>query len=595
MVESVRYQGRRVALQIPEARAFEAEATERGLGQIQQSLNRMTAFFAEQNQIKAKLEGEEYGAANAPSMEQILAARQTGEELELPGNKNTLFGRAARQAAATVVSSELELAAHKEMNAAILDFETREANPAGLQDKLDAIILGYSSTFDETVPSMARSMRAKLALNAQTKYANYHSAYITNQKEKSKAAWIANSNLEFDNFPNLFRTGIVEKDQNGNEVTRPVQPNDIALFKFNKLNEMKNLDFSDSDMNTWSSGFDKQVLATASASLSDTVLKSADAHKIIRRIQASNIKDLPDNIAVPIKILQNGDRSLNDIARMLRSGLSEQINFENALEENNNKNTENNEEVFISRINRAMIVGDTEEFKTALGLLRRTNDEKANELEKEFISAGMRRTESDPEAENYLIDLGAMLTIENVASVRDQLSNADRVKYADLATSLQKKETSEAIIIMRGRFELPEGYKPVSDKDPNFKKAMLFNRLVGRLNEKITTATRQGKDVDAIAEVDLLIANVNEEFDEAFNAMQKEAGLNVLKPYKLYTDADLSTLQSGLTYLEQLRSDVLSQGVSAYPTQLRRGLKKVPEVIKLIDTHINGIKKALGQ
>ena len=51
---------------------------------------------------------------------------------------------------------------------------------------------------------------------------------------------------------------------------------------------------------------------------------------------------------------------------------------------------------------------------------------------------------------------------------------------------------------------------------------MLFNRLVGRLNEKITTATRQGKDIDAIAEVDLLIANVNEEFDEAFNAMQKE-------------------------------------------------------------------------
>ena len=55
------------------------------------------------------------------------------------------------------------------MNAAILDFETRQANPAGLQDKLDAIINGYSSTFDETVPSMARSMKAKLALNAQTK------------------------------------------------------------------------------------------------------------------------------------------------------------------------------------------------------------------------------------------------------------------------------------------------------------------------------------------------------------------------------------------------------------------------------------------
>jgi len=595
MADSVTYQGRRVALQIPEARAFEAEATERGLGQLQQSLNRMTNFFAEQNRIQAKIEGEQFGAANAPTMEQIVAARQTGEELKLPGDKNSLFGRAARQAAATLVSSELELAAHKEMNAAILDFETREANPAGLQDKLDAIILGYSSTFDETVPSMARSLKSKLALNAQTKYANYHSAYITNQKEKSKAAWIANSSLEFDNLPNLFKVGIVEKDEKGNEVTRPVNPKDIALFKFNKLNEMKNLGFSDSDINTWGKAYDSQILATASVSLSDTVLKRADAHKIIRRIQSSNIKGLPDNIAVPIGIMQNGDMSLNDIARMLRSGLSEQINFENALEENRNKVTENNEEAYQSRANRAMLIGDTEEFKTAIQLLRQTNDAEADKLQKEFVSAGMRRTESDPEAENFLIDKGDLLTIEHVNSVRDLLSNEDRVKYANRADTLQDEETKTAVTIMRGRFELPEGYEPVSDKDPNFKKAMLFNRLVGRLNEKIETAKRQGKDLDAIAEVDLLIANVNEEFDEAFNAMQKEAGLNVLKPYKLYTDADLSTLQSGLTYLEQLRSDVLSQGVSAYPTQLRRGLKKVPEVIKLIDTHINGIKKALGQ
>lgn len=595
MAESVRYQGRRVALRIPDAQAFEAQAIERGMGQLQQSLNRMTSFFAEQSRVQAKTQGEEYGAANAPTLEQIQDARETGEELKLPGNQNTLYGRAARQAAATVVASELELAAHKEMNATILDFENREANPAGLQDKLDAIILGYSSTFDESVPSMARSMKAKLALNAQTKYANYHSAYITNQKEKSKAAWIANSSLEFDNLPNLFKIGIVEKDQEGIEVTRPVNPNDIALFKFNKLNEMKNLGFSDSDINTWGKGFDSQILATASATLSDTVLATAKPQQIIRKIQISDLTGLPDNIAVPIKILQDGDRSLNDIARMLRSGLSEQINFENALEENRNKNTENNEEAFVSRANRAMLIGDTEEFNTAIQLLRQTNDAEANKLQKEFVSAGMRRTESDEEAKNFLIDRGDMLTIEDVNSVRDLLSNDDRVKYANRADTLQDEETKTAVTIMRGRFELPEGYKPVSDQDPNFKKAMLFNKLIGRLNEKIETAKRQGKDIDAIAEVDLLIANVNEEFDEAFNAMQKEAGLNVLKPYKLYTDADLSTLQSGLTYLEQLRSDVLSQGVSAYPTQLRRGLKKVPEVIKLIDTHINGIKKALGQ
>ena len=60
MAESVRYQGRRVALRIPDAQAFEAQAIERGMGQLQQSLNRMTSFFAEQSRVQAKIKGEEF-------------------------------------------------------------------------------------------------------------------------------------------------------------------------------------------------------------------------------------------------------------------------------------------------------------------------------------------------------------------------------------------------------------------------------------------------------------------------------------------------------------------------------------------------------
>jgi hypothetical protein len=123
MVESVLYQGRRVALRIPDAQAFEAQAIERGQATLQRSLDRMTSFFAEQNRIQAKIEGEQYGAANAPTLEQIQDARKTGEELKLPGNKNTLFGRAARTAAANIVSTELELAAKTEMDELIIAYQ----------------------------------------------------------------------------------------------------------------------------------------------------------------------------------------------------------------------------------------------------------------------------------------------------------------------------------------------------------------------------------------------------------------------------------------------------------------------------------------
>ena len=594
MVESVLYQGRRVALRIPEVQAVEAQAIERGQATLQRSLDRMTNFFAEQNRIVSRIEGEEYGAANAPTAEQILAARQTGEELELPGDNNSLFGRAARQAAATVVSSELELAAHQEMNAAILDFKTREANPAGLQDKLDAIILGYSSTFEETVPSMARSMKAKLSLNAQTKYANYHSAYITNQQEKSRASWIANSSLEFDNLPNLFRVGIVEKDQKGNEITRPVKPEDIAFFKFNKLNEMKNLNFSEGQINSWSNGFDAQVLASAKSNLSDTVLKSSKAPQIIKQIQASKIEALPENIKVPIQILQNGNVSLNDIARELRTGLSEQINFENKLEENQNKNTEDNEQIFTNRAKKAIMIGDTGEFQQAIQSLSQTNEAAALELEREFLEAGMRRTISDPTAQNFLVDKGDNITIDDVVSVANLLSNEDRVKFSNKADEVQNKETKEAISIMRGRFLLPPGYEPASSKDPNFKKATAFARLVGRLTDKVQDARRQGKDIDATAEVNLLIAEMGQEFDNVINEIVKKSAVDVLEKYIPTTEQDLSELSSGLSYLKGLRSKVVSDGREAYPILLRRGGLTQADIIKKLNREIKAIEKAIG-
>ena len=571
MVESVLYQGRRVSLRIPEAQALEAQAIERGQATLQRSLDRMTSFFAEQNRIQAKVEGEEYGAANAPTLQQIQAARETGEELKLPGNKNTLFGRAARQAAATVVSSELELAARTEMNNAILDFETRQANPAGLQDKLDAIIQGYSSTFDESVPSMARSMKAKLALTANAKYASYHSSFITKQQEDSKSNWMGSKLLQFDAFNDLFKVGIQTGE--GDERT-PVTPNIIAALKANDISEMEARNFSAASIKSYSDAFDRRVLAAANKNLSDVVLTQPDAHKIIRRIQSNNLSSLPENVRTSLAILQDADVSLNDISKGLRDGLTEQIKFQNDLDENVEKNTEANEKIFISNAERALLIGDTESFESSINKLQTTNPAEADRLLTEQIKAGGRRTQSDIEAKNFLIDRGDALTIEDVASVIDELSNEDRVKFSNRADTLQDEETRSAISIMRGKFELPEGYKPVSDADPNFKKAQVFNRLIGRLTSEVETSKRLGKDVDAISLVDKLIGEIDVEFDDAMMGLKRNSAQSVLDKFINVPEADVSNFESGLSYLKQLRTKVQREGKSAFPTGILQGASK---------------------
>ena len=574
MAESVLYQGRRVALRIPEEQSFEAQAIERGLGQLQQSISRMTNFFAEQNRIVAKAEGEEFGAANAPTLEQIQAARETGEELKLPGNNNSLFGRAARQAAATVVSSEIELAARQEMNSVLLDFEQRDGNPADLMDRLDAIVNGYSATFDETVPSMSRSMKAKLALNANAKYASYHSSYISDQQANARTAWMANSVFELSDLPKLLKQGFVVKDKDGNETTRLLGPNEIAALKANRIEEMENRKFEQGTIRVWGDSWDNAVKAAAQTNLLDTITTQSDPQKFIRRIQTGNLQGLPENVTNSVAILRDANVPLNEIAKSLRDAVTEQINFQNDLDENNEKNTENNEKVFISDAERALLEGNTDAFNRAIVKLQQTNQPEADRLITEQLKAGGRRTVSDIDAKNFLIDRGDLLTIEDVASVIGELSNEDRVAFLNKADTLQDEETRSAISIMRGRFELPEGYKPVSDADPNFKKAAIFNRLVGRLTSQVESAKRLGKDVDAISLVDKLIGEIDAEFDDALMSLKRKSAEEFLENFIAVPDADVSSFETALPYLKQLKTKVQREGKRAFPPGILTGADK---------------------
>ena len=200
-----------------------------------------------------------------------------------------------------------------------------------------------------------------------------------------------------------------------------------------------------------------------------------------------------------------------------------------------------------------MLDGNTDAFDKAIVKLQQTNPAEADRLLTEQLKAGGRRTVSDIDAKNFLIDRGDALTIEDVASVIGELSNEDRVAFLNKADTLQDEETRSAISIMRGRFELPEGYKPVSDADPNFKKAAIFNRLVGRLTSEVESAKRLGKDIDAISLVDKLIGEIDAEFDDAMMGLKKKSAQSVLDLYSGVSDADVSSFETGLSYLKQLK------------------------------------------
>ena len=131
---------------------------------IASSLDRMSSFAFREAEVQAKLEGAEYGAANAPTAQQLEDATTPAEREELvPGGKGTVYDRAARSAAMETISLNLETAARKEITELRLTASATNMATSELQTSIDGVINGYSGALYDINPASSKRFRAGMS------------------------------------------------------------------------------------------------------------------------------------------------------------------------------------------------------------------------------------------------------------------------------------------------------------------------------------------------------------------------------------------------------------------------------------------------
>ena len=182
MAEQVRLKRGGLALRVPQVEFAASKVEAQGFANLARSLDSMTNYFLREAEQKAQIEGAEYGALNAPTEQQIKDAYDRGEEIEIPGDQNSVFGRAARKAALSIASDEVSALASKELANVegifntILDSPSMpeeekqrlaeqlgitDFSPQSLVTVMDTVIAGYGKTLDDTSPALARRFRAE--------------------------------------------------------------------------------------------------------------------------------------------------------------------------------------------------------------------------------------------------------------------------------------------------------------------------------------------------------------------------------------------------------------------------------------------------
>lgn len=121
---------------------------------------------------QAKIEGIEYGAANAPTIQQLKEAQQRGESIEdlLPGDTFSVFGQNARSAALDYISTSVQTEARKSIADLSLQFEKGSIDLPKMQESLATIEDTYSAIIQEFSPNEAAKFRAQISLTGNSVY-----------------------------------------------------------------------------------------------------------------------------------------------------------------------------------------------------------------------------------------------------------------------------------------------------------------------------------------------------------------------------------------------------------------------------------------
>jgi hypothetical protein len=511
-----------------------------GLSQLASSLDRLSSFFLNQAADKAKIEGAEYGAANAPTPQQINEAYASGEELELPGDDTTIYGRSVRKAALSVADDEITALASNRMSTLAAVFDTGlndesmtdqqradlaasvgvdDFSPQSFATALDTINAGYASVLDENAPGVSRKFRAQAAITANNKYIAYLDSFVKKNNERLEASFL-------QAHESIFSVDSVRDDLVGVNGL-------VNIENRREAQTQKSISFlSGSEIKTFQDNMDDVEKTAALQVLTDGTFAQKEPVKVISDIQNNRMAKLPIGVQNSVRLLRQQGMSNTEIAKQLRSLRSDQINFEENEQAAVNARAEEALKKLKADVITAMGQGNTDAFNTAIAALRANHPLEATTLEEKFIEAGRRRTVSDPDVRSNLVNLisSAELSFDDVAAaVADgTLSNKDIEYFQGKANSIENEEFAETANFMRGLFELPANYTAIKDTDPNYEKARIFARLRGNLERRLTQARQTRQEFDAFEIMEELVANETGAITSVENQIKIASGNKII-------------------------------------------------------------------
>ena len=185
-------------LNLPEG--AEAREAQRTMTVLSQAMDRMSNFYFNKAEELAAIEGEKFGIENM-SLQKLKDANKRNEDIfDVPEFGNTVFGKAARASALTVLENEILLDYNSSISDLVFNANQSGTNPTVLRNQIDATIKGYVDALKPSVPVLAKKIEGKLTLQGANEFDNYRTAHAKGVAKNLTATNIAALNLQINSL-----------------------------------------------------------------------------------------------------------------------------------------------------------------------------------------------------------------------------------------------------------------------------------------------------------------------------------------------------------------------------------------------------------
>ena len=367
----------------------------------------------------------------------------------------------------------------------------------------------------------------------------------------------------------------------------------IQMEKLERLQQYAGLGMTPSQIKTAADNFDKVRIDAAMQVMVDQAF-TGKVGEFVTAIQAGNVNALRGNNGLynSVTYLHSIGMSFRDIAAELQQREMAEINYQEALDRENNAIAERNETQFTGDATRAMLEGDDGAFAVAIEGIGKTDRAKAAELQKEYAEAGNDRLTSDSKAIDFLDGKGIMLSYADLYGQLLKLSDADKKKYSDIVKTYESDEFTAAKTIIAGQMKISVRIQDMAAEDKNLARHGIFRQIIGELQLRKVMAARNNENFDAIEVGNALVKQMFTEhqvieFQEDKNSARSILGaVNVNELKGTDNQLDPNDFAAAQTYFESVLTS-LKDGD-------RVGRFK-PSDIQLVEMYINAMKKAQGQ